>query len=258
MADNTVTFILDGSVPLDSFAKGVSAFSELVFALSENVSKTPVRWVINDLQFSSAMATASGEGNTLDIGNVVAAYVNVGLSLVNKSPIGYGNKVARAANRIFDIGVERVRFETATREAIIPLRQVAILESLESPSHGLELVRNRKPAFGGIRGRIQTLSSRGGLRFTLFDIHQDKAVSCYFEEGKQNIVRDLWGRLAIVEGVVTRDPITGRPLTIREVNEITPFSEPSQNQDYELALGVSPSKSGMSAEEAIRRIRDAQ
>ena len=275
MADNTVTLIIDGNVPLDAFAKGVSSFNELVSALSAKVASGPVSWILDDLQFSSAVATARIEGSPLDIGVLVAAYSDVGACLESGAPLRYGKPVSRAARKLVEINAERIRLETSTREAIIPLRMREVLKDLESatepisqiklateearyPVPILRMVRGRKPSFGGVRGRIQTLTSRGGLRFTLFDVHQDKAVSCYFEEGKQDIVRDLWGKFALVEGTITRDPISGRPLSIREVQDVTPLPEPRASRDFEAAMGVAPSLFNVSAEEAIRKIRDAQ
>ena len=76
-------------------------------------------------------------------------------------------------------------------------------------------------AYGGVTGRIQTLSSRGGLRFTLFDTLFDRAVSCYLAEGQEELMRDVWGRMAVVEGLVTRDRATGRPQVIRSVRGVT-------------------------------------
>jgi hypothetical protein len=258
--DNTVTLVLDGRVPLSEFAKGMVGFNELVSALSEEVANGSVGWVLDDLQYSSAIATARGEGSTKDIDRVVLAYADVGKTLEARDGLRYGPKVLRAVEKIVDISVERVRFETASSDALIPLKTGTGFEVNEekSPSPMLQIVRSRKPAFGGITGRIQTLTSRGGLRFTLFDTHQDKAVSCYFEEGKQDQVRDLWGKMAVVEGMIARDPVNGRPLAIREVREITPLPEPCGRYDFELARGASPSRSGMSATEAIRKVRDAQ
>jgi len=255
MSDNTVTLVLDGRVPLGEFAKGVQAFYELVSALSAEVAHGHVNWILDDLQYSSAIATAIGEGPSADVERAVIAYADVGRTLESNSPLKYGQRVQKASRKIVDIGVERVRFETAKTDALISLASgLAVADAIPS----LQLVRGRKPAFGGIKGRIQTLSSRGGLRFTLYDIHQDKAVSCYFEEGKQETLRDLWGHMAIVEGLVFRDPVNGRPLAIREVRVITPLPEPAGRRDYEQARGAAPSLSGVTAEEAIRKIRDAQ
>jgi hypothetical protein len=96
------------------------------------------------------------------------------------------------------------------------------------------------------------------LRFTLFDLFYDKAVSCYFAEGKQELIRDMWGQLAVVEGIISRDPVTGRPLSIRQVNTVMPLAENAAHFDYQEARGVAPSLNGLSPEDAIRRIRDAQ
>lgn len=256
MADNTVTLVLDGRVPLAEFAKGVAAFNELVTALSAEVSHGAVRWYLNDLQYSSALATALGEGPLEEVQRSILAYADVGHTLETGGPLRYGTKVQGASRKLVDIGVERVRFETANTDALVSAAGKAPAP-LAAPAP-LQIVHGRKPAFGGIKGRIQTLTSRGGLRFTLYDIHQDKAVSCYFEEGKQDTVRDLWGRLAIVEGMIARDPVNGRPLAIRHVREIHPLPEPVGRRSFEAALGAAPSLSGMSAEEAIRRVRDAE
>ena len=81
------------------------------------------------------------------------------------------------------------------------------------------------PAIGGVHGRIQTLTSRGGLRFTLYDTLYDRAVGCYLSEGQEEIMRDYWGQTAVVEGTVTRDPNSGRPLTVRHVRNVTPVRQ---------------------------------
>ena len=259
MADNTVTLVLDGRVPLAEFAKGVVAFNELVTALADEVSRGQVKWILDDLQYSSAIATARGEGPDIEVERAIIAYADVGSSLESHSKLKYGNRVQNAAEKVVNIDVERVRFETSKTDALIPIVQSqAAAQSAIDAGQSLQIVRSRKPAFGGIKGRIQTLTSRGRLRFTLYDAHQDKAVSCYFEEGKQSQVRDLWGKLAIVEGMIYRDPVNGRPLTIREVSEITPLPEPTGRRDFEQAMGAAPSLYGMSAEEAIRKVRDAQ
>jgi hypothetical protein len=111
-------------------------------------------------------------------------------------------------------------------------------------------------SYGAITGRVQTLTNRGGLRFALYDTLHDRAVSCYLAEGHESIMRDMWGRLASVEGLIRRDPITGRPLTIRDIRQIEPLPEHAP-QALEAVRGISPSPQGLRAEDAIRRLRDA-
>jgi hypothetical protein len=113
------------------------------------------------------------------------------------------------------------------------------------------------PVYGAIEGRIQTLTNRGSLRFTLYDTHNDKAVSCYVAEGQEDLLRDVWGRRALVEGRIRRDSQTGRPLTIRDVRRIVPLPEPEPYRFYE-ARGILPLMPGEEMpEERIRRLRDA-
>ena len=40
-------------------------------------------------------------------------------------------------------------------------------------------------ALGAVTGRVQTLSSRGGLRFNLYDALLDKLVACYLAPGRK-------------------------------------------------------------------------
>lgn len=266
MPDNTVTLALDGEVALDEFANALFGFSELVAALSEE-SGAHLDWVIDDLQYSSAVATARGIGESKGIERVVTSYADVGVSLENNAPIRHSRRVQKAVRRIFSRHYRKtrsIRFETAEREAVIPTETVRIAPytseqaTLTEPAPAVSPIKRVVSTYGAVRGRIQTLTSRGGLRFTLFDLLHDKAVSCYFKEGEQDKIRDLWGSLAIVEGLISRDPISGRPLAIRQVDNMTQVAEPSGKFDYQEARGVAPSLNGLTPEEAIRRVRDAQ
>ncbi len=110
---------------------------------------------------------------------------------------------------------------------------------------------------GAISGRVQTLSNRGSLRFTLYDLLHDKPVSCYLAAGREDLMLDAWGKLAVVEGSVRRHPLTGRPLTIRGITAVDIRPDPNA-EDYRWARGVVPLPSnGMSPEDAIRHLRDA-
>ena len=114
------------------------------------------------------------------------------------------------------------------------------------------------PYYGGVEGRVQTLTSRGSLRFTLYDLFYDRAVSCYLSEGREDLMRDAWGRYVLVEGMVYRDPVGGRPTSVRRVTGDTILTEPEPGRSYVDARGaLRQDASGLSPEEAIRRVRDA-
>ena len=76
-----------------------------------------------------------------------------------------------------------------------------------------------------------------------------------FREGQETIIREAWGRRAVVEGVVTRDAESGRPTSVRNISsiEILPDNMPG----YQEARGIVPVPDGApSPEIIIRRLRD--
>jgi hypothetical protein len=281
MPDNTVTLALDGDVTLEEFAEAIAGFNELVTGLCEE-SGTKVEWIIDDLQYSSTIVTGRGIGEPASVRKVVSDFADVGRAIENHAPFRHTRRVRHGLRRIFSrqqhSRSRTVRFETAESESVIPVETVNIPpDALEEPQSKEQKVaqvllepdaapisvvgtggevRRIAVSYGAVTGRIQTLSTRGGLRFTLFDLLNDKAVSCYLKEGDEEKIRNLWGRLAVVEGFVSRDPSSGRAFAIRQVDNITPLMEPSGPCDYQAARGVAPSLNGLSPEEAIRRVRD--
>ena len=271
MPDDTVTLALDGDVPLEEFARTMGRFAELVNALSEEVGSPGLDWVVDDLQVSSAVATARSSSDTQAAQKVVHAYAAVGLALENHMPIKVSPRVRRAVNNVVSIQDKRVRavrFETAKKDSVIPTGQRETPRLLPAPKSttattvmetpwGALAVITPSPSFGAIQGRIQTLSNRGALRFTVYDLLYDKAVGCYISEGREELLRNVWGRLASIEGLVTRDPINGRPLAVRQVSNVSLVQEPPDAPNYEDARGAGPSLTKLSPEDAIRRVRDA-
>jgi hypothetical protein len=70
-------------------------------------------------------------------------------------------------------------------------------------------------------------------------------------------MRNAWGRRAVVEGWVTRDPATGQAQTIRQISAVEVLPELPQ-ADFRAARGILPVESPeMAPERVIRRLRDA-
>jgi hypothetical protein len=285
MTVDTITIVLDGEIPFGDFARTINSFYELIKALSDEVGTPDLDWVLDDLQVSSAFATARASSDPKAAEKVAIAYGDVGGALESDTPMNHSDRVRAAANKVISINdprVRSVRFETPIREVTVKPRRERAPDSIapladvppypssivqpapllvpELPPRPLaKLTVALPPALGGIQGRVQALSNRGGLRFTIYDLLYDKAVGCYVADGKEELLRNMWGKLAIVEGLVTRDPVTGRPLSIRQVRNITPVSElsPDMRFEYTQARGILPNYD-LSPEDAIRRIRDAQ
>jgi hypothetical protein len=140
--------------------------------------------------------------------------------------------------------IDEVRFETADEEAVIRA-------PLPAPSNPVVPSRD----WGSVIGRVQTLQGRGQLRFTIYDLLRDRAVSCYLQAGQEEIMRGAWGRLVEVEGEVSRDPVTDAPLSVRKVTSVTQFPDPTAGT-WRSARGVVLSPGAPPAEDVIREIRD--
>ena len=265
MASDTITFILDGSISLAPFAQAFNSLNGLIVALAAEEGAGKVDWIIEDLAPSSAIVTLRGHSaNPEAVERIVRAYESIGYALQYHEPIRRSPRVERPAltiGRLAGTKVKAVRFETAEREAIITSRPS--VRHMKRLGHVASLTPQLHPpfseqqpgAYGAVEGAVQTLTKRHGLRFTLYDSLNDRAVSCYLEAGYEEIMRDMWGKRAIVQGWVTRDPSDGRPLTVRRIHNVTPVTEEG---DYTRARAVSPRREGdLPPEERIRRLRDA-
>lgn len=254
---DTVTLALHGTVSLSEFSTAVGRFHALIAALASETRAQNVSWQIDALDAGSAITTVRGvprdgvppEG----ISRVVRAYLEVGRALEERTTIPYSPPVRQEAEALVavltDSEIEAVRFETAESEAIVR----EITEAREAPTAPAE----RRGAYGAVTGRVQTLTSRNRLRFMLYDHIHDRAVSCYLAEGREDMMREMWDRMAHVEGWVTRDPESGRPLSVRKITRVTPISE-AEPQDYTRARGALPlGPDDPKPEDAIRRLRDA-
>jgi hypothetical protein len=258
MVNDTVTLALEGDVSLPVFAEAVSRFNRLVSALSRDVIRHPeLRWVVSELEAGSALATARGIGEIAAVESVAKAYVDVGRALERGLEPPFAGSVRDEAGALASLihgDVEAIRFETAEGEATVRRIENAAEELEIAEGHAVAIAAS---AYGGVQGRIQTLSSRGGLRFTLYDTLFDRPVSCYLDEGQEDIMRDVWGRVAVVEGRVTRDRVTGRPKTVRRVRRVTVVHEAGPDAYLAASGAVRPVPSSPDPEVTIRHLRDA-
>ena len=253
MTNDQITLGLGGDVSFDSFVGGMQRFQNLVKALTDElgVSKS-VTWSIHDLQSGSALVTVKGEAeNITDVERVVQAYESIGEALESRSPIPYSSKVTETVGNLSALlndGISYFRLETIEEEYTISDK------ARSGEFTGPPVVAS----IGAVRGRVQTLTERKSLRFTLFDYLHDKAVYCYLTEKQRELASAAWGKSVIVSGNVTRDRWTGRPLTIRRITDIQILSVEGKEADYRLARGALPHKHGAPMpEEIVRRLRDA-
>lgn len=246
MVTHRLTFALGGRVDIGQFQEGITRFQKLVSALTP---KQGVKWVIEDLQSGSATVTLVAETGTPDqAAKVVADYESIGKALANHEPLphNHNKRVQNAAAGIQELAhtMEYVRFETPDGDYIV------------AGNGAVAPRRSLKVSIGAITGRVQTLTNRGSLRFTLYDHIHDKAVACYLQPGQEELIREVWGRRARVSGTVYRDGVLGLPAEVRQILKIEPLAEPTPGS-YQQARGALAGLPGDEKPEAvIRRLRD--
>jgi hypothetical protein len=258
MASDTTTLVLNGNLPSSQFSAAIRHFDGLMRALTTATGpKKKIDWLVDSLEFEdteadpypTAKTTLRGEDpDDTAVELVVKAYSNVGRALASGQEVAYSPPVRKAAQCLRSLlngKIVAMRFETSVDEWTIA-----------SPTLQEPRVRPLT-AYGAIEGRVETLTRRRGLRFVLYDVHNDRAVSCYLEKGREEMVRDVWGKRAIVEGLISRDPLTGRPTAIRRITAIVVLGEVAPGS-FRFAKGIlAPQVGDLTPEESIRRMRDA-
>ena len=255
MASDTTTLVLDGVVPGDLYSKAMVSFDGLIDALSQEISKEEkIEWLIDELIFepdeshARAKATLRGSADHTDaVERVVKAYSTVGKALEEQKEIPYSALVKRRAEDLVSLlngKISSIRFETREEEYTVST-QLPKVPHLRSPA-----------AFGAIKGRVEALSRRKGLRVTLHDVLFDQAISCYFDSDQHEIVQNVWGKRVFVDGWVSRDPLTGQPTSIRHIRRIVPLDEVRPGRYLEAQGILSAYAGGITPEDAIRQSRD--
>ena len=258
MANDTVTLALSGEVELGDFAHAVRALDSLLTAIpKERPSIGKLRWVVDDLQTSSAIARMRGVGKNVTL--AVDEYQRVGDSAANDqlSQPGLIKDAVVDLTKVIGQSVKSVRFETYDHDAEIfkpvPPNPIATIGLNDKPPHVIP------PSFGSVSGKIQSISKHKSLQFTIYDVHTDAAISCYLEPGNEDVMRKMWGKLAVVSGIVRRNPISGEPTTVRRVKaaDIKVIRELRGSGGWRDAIGAVRHRKGqISSEAAIRRGRD--
>jgi hypothetical protein len=258
MAKDTITVALNGdAITLDVFAQAIGKFESLISGLTTEVApNAKVKWILVGLETSRATAQGcvEDEEQLPDVERVVDAYLDVGRSLQEGTPFRYSPVLWDTAKDLVSIingTVRSIRFENPEDDGEVVCKPSSVTTKTGEPCRP----RKTQVVWGAMRGRVQSLSNRGGLRFTLYDLVDDKAISCYLPPGYEGAMRDAWGKTAVVEGRIHRDPETGRATTIRDVKNVKVLE--GKPGDWRQALRAAPGFLGTALpEDVIRRSRD--
>lgn len=185
MADGTVTLALDGDPSLADLATALGGLRILLDGLAGSATPTAeIVWTVESLQSGSAIATFRGTAGNPDVVKRAADdYLGVAQDLVRGTLSHRAPQVGAGARQIASIingRVASVRFETESDDVVVT--------SSVAPQNVVTL-QERAPGFGAVTGKIQTVSSRGSLHFTLYHIRTEKAISCYLAPSYEDIMR---------------------------------------------------------------------
>lgn len=250
MPGTTLTVALGGEIQLDQFAESMQRFQRLIDALTNEVGgKASIEWVIDELTSGSAIATVRGDAEqTEDIVRVVKAYEVVGRALEGHDVIPYSPRVASAARSltsVIDGNITFIRFETDAYQATVTTGAADQSQAYLS-------------AFGAVEGRIETLRSRRGLSFTLYDSLNDRAVNCRLGLDQHELVRDAWDKRVLVEGWVKREPTSGKLVEINPVQNITILPEVVPGSYKRARAILTATLADTAPEDRIRQLRDVE
>ncbi len=252
MPSDTITLRLSGEVYLDDYLTAIGELRVLFRALSKDIAGgVEVEWEIDGLESGSAATTLRGLAKEEDqqsvVEEIVKAYLRVGISMERGWSIPYSQEVIDAARGITNVlngRIDEILFETDETEAVITSALAPSSKSTQAAFY----------SYGAIEGRVQTLSSRTGLKFTLYDVF-GRGIPCHLQKGDEDMMRDAWDKWVVVEGKIRRDA-TGKPIAIRQITNVV-TREPGGAEDYRKARGVlQAGPNAPSPEEAIRRLRD--
>jgi hypothetical protein len=250
MPKDTLGLTLRGDIPLAEFAEAMRHFSSLVEALTSEVGENAeIEWEISRLESGSATAVIVGKSfDQAAIEKVVRAFEVIGGSIQKDEAIPYSERVvkeARAITAILNGKITSVEFNTDDFGV-----------SVDKPME-IQGVVAGEYAFGTVTGTVETLSKHGKMRFVLYDSLFNRAVDCFLQQGQEDWMLDAWDKRVRVAGEVTRDPNSGRPISVHNIQYIELIK--SRGIDIGMLVGLIPWREGDELpEEAIRRLRDAE
>lgn len=254
MSDESVTLRLGGSVTVDDFVARATSWLGILRSITDEAGLgSHVTWQLAGLDYGSAIVTAEPLPDSPEVARVLPRLVSDYLDSARAVRDGFPSDGRRSLRLVRELAAEatpdsEITFETPEAEVIFIGGTKAAAEVVAPESAA---------ALGTVRGRIETVSQRGRLRFTLYDLTSDRAVICYVEPDKEELLRNVWGHLADVTGLVSRDPRTDRALSVRRVTSIDLVREPT-TQAFLRARGAVPAlPDALPSEELIRIVRDA-
>ncbi len=232
--DNELTLALDGEVTLKDFSQAMQRFREIVEGLSNEIAPdAKIDWIVDELKKKCAIASIRGIPLTGDdvesVKSIRAAYTELGRKIVHGETLTNEYPVVNAVTglrKLINGRITSVRFETKEKKYTIKKHTIF------SPTKTYWDTET----FGCVRGRVESISKRHHLHFTLYDYDDDHPVQCYYKDGQKEEMRNIWDKLVYVEGIINRDEENDLINSISNISKINVIQE-RKPQEWREAMG---------------------
>jgi hypothetical protein len=253
VAEDTLTIKLEGEIAVADLAEALKRFDGFVRALAAEVDpKATVGVDVENLAAGSALVVSQiSTREPRVLVETIQLYHETTQRIARNQPLtDHTRRVRTWGERIRELpllaSVTSARLESVLGEAIV----VRPDERSDDASISLRYSR------GALRGRVETISRRRGLRFVLYDLLHDAPVSCYLVAGQEEQLRGVWGRIVLVRGEIGRDERTWRPEIVRRISGITILDEVEPGSYLALRGRWAAPKGSGEPEDRIRSMRD--
>ena len=240
-------FTLGGKVTLKLFHDALGRFSGVLDVLLE-VHAANIDWVVAGLDHGSVTATVRAVPLDEAASQRVLALCNEYVEAARSIEGGYADfaiPLHRQMYKLAQLADETHHLVIASNGRRISIDAPISLDEFEKPS--------RYVTFGTLRGRVETLSRRKDLNFRLYELATGVAVTCHMDRESEDTMRNVWGYIADVTGVISRDFDTDNPRSMRGITKVVRVEE-GDPHGWRRARGAF--RSDTPSEVLIRRLRD--
>lgn len=225
--ENTISLELDGDrISADKLKHSINVFFSLTDEIANEVSgkKKPIDWIVS-VKSGSINLISHPVPKDIDaklIPKIVNA-IGSGLDMLEKSsktPPYFSEKALELAQELATIpdikgnGLSRICVRANNIQHNLTPKTVANVDSL---------LGYHTKALGSIEGKLQAISERGDLRFTVYDSLTDKGIRCNIKEELRSEATKAFGKRVYIFGII-RYAHNGQPKSI-QVEEIKVFPE---------------------------------
>lgn len=254
MPKDTLTLTLNGDVPPELFAKAIGHFSDLIRALSEEIAGPDEQadWSVSHLEGGSAVVEVKGVSGAIDlIERIVEAYGVTGQAIGAGMPIPYSDAVAKPARAITEVlngHIKSVGFITDNYKTVVTEPQGYDFDKAEEP---------KAVSLGVVTGVVRAIwYSEKKITLAVHDAF-NRVVYCRLGVEHKQIARDVGDRRVTITGLIERDPVTGLISGIRDVADVE-ISEDAIPGAFKRVRGIlSHLEEGVSSQDIIERMYDA-